>query len=90
VRTVLLVQFGVKVDKLEEATTQLHYTVGRQFELQIDEPFSISMNTETRCSSRVFATALYFVSFRYMSCKEMDKNINKLANPLYFPVIRTG
>jgi len=57
VPTVLLVHFGVKVDKLEEATTQLQYTVGRQFELQIDEPFSISMNTETRCNSRVFATA---------------------------------
>jgi hypothetical protein len=33
VPTVLLGQFEVKVDKLEEATTQLQYTDGRQFEL---------------------------------------------------------
>jgi hypothetical protein len=33
VPALLLVEFGVQLGKLEEAATQLRYTVGRQFEL---------------------------------------------------------
>jgi hypothetical protein len=57
VPALLLVQFEVKADKLEEATAQVQYTVGRQFELEINEKFSVSMKTGIQCNSRVFAIA---------------------------------
>jgi len=53
----LPVQFEVKVGQLEEATTQLQYTDGRQLELEINEQFSVSTKTEIQYNSRAFATA---------------------------------